>query len=341
MKSKIAFVSGASGQDSAYLTKLLLSKGYQVILGNRRSASGDLWRLKELGIDKKVKIVDFELTDPENISRVIREIKPDEFYNLAANSFVANSFKTPISVMNTNAMSVLYELEAIRNYSPKTKFYQASTSEMFGKVQEIPQKETTPFYPRSPYGIAKLAAHWVVKNYRESYNLFACSGILFNHESRFRGEEFVTRKITKHVAEYSLGLTDKPLELGNMNALRDWGSSEDFVEAMWLMLQQKEADDYVIATGITHSVREFVTASYKIIGIDLVWKGKNIEEIATYKGKTLVKVNSEFFRPAEVEQLIGDATKAKNILKWTPKIKFEDLVKDMVTTDLLRVKKNI
>ena len=332
------FISGADGMDCANLAKLHLEKGNEVILGARRTASGSLWRLRELGIDKDVKIVDFELTDPENVSRVIREYKPAEFYNLAANSFVANSFKTPISVMQTNCTAILYELEAIRNYSPETKFYQASTSEMFGKVQEIPQCETTPFYPRSPYGIAKLAAHWLVKNYRESYGLFACSGILFNHEGVFRGEEFVTRKITKHVAEYKVGLTTDPLELGNMNALRDWGDSRDYIKAMYLMLQQDKPDDYVIATGEMHSVRDFVNEAYNAIGIDLHWEGEGVNEQAKLGETTLVKVNPEFFRPAEVEQLCGNAEKARQKLGWKPEVRFNELVSEMVEADIRRAK---
>jgi GDPmannose 4,6-dehydratase len=335
---KTAIITGITGQDGAYLAKSLLERGYRVIGGMRRSASGSLWRLDELGILGKVELVDLELTDQENVTNIIKEYRPTEFYNLGANSFVANSFKTPRTVMETNAMSVLYELEAIKNYSPKTKFYQAGTSEMFGKVQEVPQRETTPFYPRSPYGVAKLAAYWLVKNYREAYGLYACNGILFNHESPLRGSEFVTKKITEHVARYANDNGTDPLELGNMNAQRDWGHSKDFVEAMYLMMQQDKPSDYVVATGEMHSVKEFVTEAFQQVGAELKWNGEGSDMCAiNEEGVVLVRVNPKFYRPTEVEQLLGDATKARQELGWNNEVKFPELVKEMVQGDISRL----
>lgn len=264
----------------------------------------------------------------------------DEFYNLAAQSFVATSWEEPIYTAQADGMGVLYILEAIRQFSPKTRFYQASTSEMFGKVQAVPQTETTPFYPRSPYGCAKLMAHWLCTNYRESFDLFACSGILFNHESPMRGKEFVTRKITAHFAEMVTGLTDKPLELGNLNAKRDWGFAGDYVEAMWLMLQQEKADYYVVATGETHPIRDFVTETGKIAGFDIEWRGENANEIGVDKntGKTVVKVNPKFFRPAEVDLLLGNPEKAEKALGWIRKTSYADLCRLMMETDIQRAK---
>ena len=320
---KTALVSGILGQDGAYLAKLLLSKGYEVIGGARRTASGGTWRLDRLGITDQVKIVDFELTEFGNVLEVIRKHMPDEIYNLGAMSFVGSSFTDPLYTFDTNAVGLINILEAVRlfphvNDLRPTKVYQASTSEMFGKVQEIPQKETTPFHPRSPYGVAKLAAYWAGVNYRESYDMFVCNGILFNHESPLRGKEFVTKKIVQHCVGYSLGLTRAPLRLGNLNAKRDWGYAADYVEAMYLMMQQDKPDDYVIATGETHTIGEFLI------------------EVCNYLGEfPEVIIDPQFMRPADVELLIGDASKAKRVLGWEAKTKFKELVKLMVEDELL------
>ena len=316
---KTALITGISGQDGAYLAKLLLEKGYRVIGGERRTASGSLWRLQSLGIANDVEITDFELAEFTNIYTVIEKFQPDEIYNLAAQSFVAVSFEMPIMTSDITGLGVSRILEAIRKINPKIKFYQASTSEMFGRMVENPAKESTPFYPRSPYGVSKLYGHWITKNYRESYDMFACSGILFNHESERRGIEFVTRKITDGVARIYLGLQDK-IMLGNLDAQRDWGYAPDYVEAMWLMLQQDKPDDYVIATGETHSIREFLEIAFDEVGI------KNY--------MNHIKIDEKFMRPAEVEYLRGDATKAKEILGWGPKSSFENLVRKMVRNDV-------
>lgn len=335
---KTAFITGITGQDGAFLSKLLLDKGYKVIGGARRSASGGLWRLDHLGIKDQVEIVDFELTDQENVTTVIKEIKPDELYNLGAMSFVGTSFRQAVSTQHINYLGVLYILEALRLYSPKTRFYQASTSEMFGEVQEIPQTEKTPFHPRSPYGVAKLGAHYMNINYRESYGLHGSNGILFNHESELRGSEFVTKKIVEYVGRYHKDASIVPLELGNIDSKRDWGFSGDYVEMMWMMLQQDEPGDYVAATGEAHSIREFVEKAFAVIDIEIEWKkGKTpTDEVGVDKktGETRVKINPKFFRPAEVELLIGKPTKAKERLGWEPKIKFEELVKRMVEHEL-------
>lgn len=322
-----AFITGASGQDASYLAELLLEKGYQVEMGSRRASTANLGRIKH--IQDKVKIVDFDLLEPSNMVEVIRNGQYDEFYNLGAMSFVGTSFKQPIMTANIDGLAVTHILEAIRLYSPQTKFYQASTSEMFGKVQEIPQTENTPFYPRSPYGVAKLYAHWIVKNYRESYGLFACSGILFNHESPRRGDEFVTKKITNYVSK--LAIQQEPLQLGNLEAKRDWGFAKDYVEAMWLMLQQEQPDDFVIATNETHTVKEFVEEAFRAKNMEIVWKGEGENEIGYHEetNRVLVEVNKDFYRPAEVELLIGDYSKAEKILGWKPKTKFKELVKLM------------
>ncbi len=290
---KTAMITGITGQDGGYLAKFLLSKGYRVIGLYRRGATDTFSKLKEHGIFDQIELLDFDLLEFSNICRLMTKYKPDEFYNLAAQSFVATSWEEPIYTAQADGMGVLYILEAIRQFSPQTHFYQASTSEMFGKVQAIPQTETTPFYPRSPYGCAKLMAHWLCINYRESFNIFACSGILFNHESPMRGKEFVTRKITSHFAEMVTGKTDKPLELGNLNAKRDWGFAGDYVEAMWLMLQQEKADYYVVATGETHPIRDFVTEAGKVAGFDIEWQGENENEIGIDRKtcKSFVKVN--------------------------------------------------
>ncbi len=339
-KQKIAMISGITGQDGGYLAKFLLEKGYRVIGLYRRGATDTFSRLKEHGIFDKVELKDFDLLEFSNICRLMKNYQPDEFYNLAAQSFVAASWEEPIYTAQADGMGVLYILEAIREFSPHTRLYQASTSEMFGKVQEIPQKETTPFYPRSPYGVAKLMAHWMCVNYRESFNVFATSGILFNHESPMRGKEFVTRKITAHFARLATGLTDKPLELGNLNAKRDWGFAGDYVEMMWLMLQQDKPDTYVIATGETHPIRDFVEEAGRVAGFDIKWQGENENEVGIDQnsGKVVVKVNPKFFRPAEVELLIGDPSKAEKVLGWKRKVDYKGLCKMMMEKDLERAK---
>jgi len=338
---KKALITGIRGQDGAYLAKLLLEKGYKVYGADRRSGDSSNWRLKELGIEKDIEILYMDLLEFSNIRRVIKQVQPDEVYNLAAQSFVGASFEQPILTSEIDAIGVLRILEILREYKPDAKFYQASTSEMFGKVQEIPQTEKTPFYPRSPYGVAKLFGHWITVNYRESYNMFACSGILFNHESPLRGVEFVTRKITYNLAKIKYGLEEK-LVLGNLDAKRDWGYAPEYVEAMWLMLQQPEADDYVIATGETHSIREFVEKAAEVAGFDIVWEGEgiNTKGIDRKSGKIIVEVSEKFYRPAEVDLLIGNPSKAKEKLGWKPKTTFEELVEIMMITDIERVGKN-
>jgi len=329
---KKAIITGITGQDGAYLAKLLLDKGYKVYGAQRRNTGKSYWRLDELGITNQIEFVDVDLMEPYNIERVLEKIEVDEFYNLAAQSFVALSFEQPQVTTLVNSLGVLNILEAIRHRFPHIKFYQASTSEMFGKVQETPQTEKTPFYPRSPYGVAKTYSHHLTVNYRESFKLFACSGILFNHESRFRGDEFVTRKITKGIVEYSK--TGKPIELGNLDAKRDWGHAQDYVEAMWLMLQQDKPDDYVISTGQTHTVREFIRKCLDYM--DIPYKEEGHEFFDTRNNQVIVKTNPKFFRPAEVDLLIGDCTKAKEKLGWTPKHDLGDLIRDMIGGDLER-----
>ena len=332
--NKTALITGISGQDGSYLAKLLLKKGYKVIGGERRSASGSLWRLKELNIEKDIEIIDFELSEFTNIYRSIDKYKPDEVYNLAAQSFVAASFEIPIMTADVTGLGVSRVLEAIRQINPKIKFYQASSSEMFGKVIESPQNENTPFYPRSPYGVSKLFGHWFTVNYREAYNIFACSGILFNHESPLRGNEFVTRKITIALSKIKLGLLDC-LELGNIESKRDWGYAEDYIEAMYLMLQQKNADDYVISTGENYSVKDFINVASKEINLKIEWEGTGINEIAinTKTGKPIIKINPKYYRPTEVDLLLGNSEKAKKILNWKPKTNFKNLVSKMVKSD--------
>jgi GDPmannose 4,6-dehydratase len=341
MKKK-ALITGITGQDGAYLAEFLLGKGYEVHGIKRRSSLFNTDRIDHLYQDPHELNVRFklhygDLTDSTNLIRIIQETQPDEIYNLAAQSHVKVSFEAPEYTANADAMGALRILEAIRilGLEKKTKFYQASTSELYGKVQEVPQKETTPFYPRSPYGAAKLYAFWITVNYREAYNMFACNGILFNHESPIRGETFVTRKITRAVARIKLGL-QKKLFLGNLNALRDWGHARDYVEGMWLMLQQQEPEDYVLATGKQHSVREFVELAFKEIGINVRWKGEGIEEkgIDDSSGNVLVEIDPRYFRPAEVDTLLGDPTKAKEKLGWQPKVTFRELVAEMVREDL-------
>jgi len=336
---KKAIVTGITGQDGAYLVELLLAKGYEVYGTYRRTSSVNFWRLEELGVDthENLHLVEYDLTDQANSIRMVMEIQPDEIYNLAAQSFVGVSFEQPLATAHITGLGCVHLLEAIRIVNPKIRFYQASTSEMFGEVQEIPQKESTPFYPRSPYGVAKLYAHWMVINYRESYDMFACSGILFNHESPLRGKEFVTRKITDSVAKIKLGKLDC-IELGNMDAKRDWGFAKDYVEGMYLMLQADKADTYVLATNRTETVRDFVTMAFKGAGIEVEFKGSGEDEIAINKanGETVVRVNPKFYRPAEVELLIGNPQKAKDELGWEPKCNLEELCGMMVKEDLKR-----
>ena len=337
---KKALITGISGQDAAYLARFLLEKGYEVYGGYRRSANLDFWRLRELGIEGDVRGVLFDLLEFTNIFRIIEDIKPDEVYNLAAQSFVAASFEQPIATAEIDAIGVLRILEALRTLKPDARFYQASTSEMFGKVQAFPQDERTPFYPRSPYAVSKLMAHWAAVNYRESYDMFTCSGILFNHESPLRGLEFVTRKITHAVARIKHGLQDK-ITLGNLSSKRDWGYAPEYVEAMWLMLQQEKPSDYVIATGETHSVREFAELAFAAAGMDIEWEGEGVSEIGRDKksGKVLVEVSPEFFRPAEVNILVGDYSRAKRELGWEPRTRFPELVQIMVEADIKRIEK--
>ena len=336
---KKAIVTGITGQDAAYLAELLLEKGYVVYGTYRRTSSVNFWRIEELGIEKhpNLHLVEYDLTDQANSVHMVMKIQPDEIYNLAAQSFVGVSFEQPLATAHITGLGCVHLLEAIRIVNPKIKFYQASTSEMFGEVREIPQTELTPFWPRSPYGAAKMYAHWMVVNYRESYNIFASSGILFNHESPLRGREFVTRKITDTVAKIKLGIQEC-LELGNMDAKRDWGFAKDYVEGMYLMLQADKPDTFVLATNRTETVRDFVKLAFKAAGIELEFSGSEENEIAvdTATGKTVVKVNPKFYRPAEVDLLIGNPKKAKEILGWEPKCTLEELCSMMVKEDLRR-----
>ena len=337
---KKAIVTGITGQDGAYLTRLLLRKDYKVFGTYRRSSSVDFWRLKELGVldDENLELVEYDLTDEGASIRLIRDIEPDEFYNLAAQSFVAVSFEQPITTAQITGLGCLNILEAIRTVNKKVKFYQASTSELFGKVVETPQNENTPFYPRSPYAVSKLFAHSMTINYRESYGIFACSGILFNHESPLRGMEFVTRKITDAVAKYKLGLNNL-LELGNIDSKRDWGYADDYVEGMYRMLQQSEPRDFVLGTGTTHSVREFVELAFKEIDVVVRWSGNGVDEEGYDEktGELIVKINPKFYRPAEVDLLIGDASLAKEKLEWQSQTTLEELCSMMVRRDIERL----
>ena len=341
---KVAIVTGITGQDATYLAEFLLNKNYEVYGTYRRTSSVNFWRIEELGIENhpNLHLVEYDLTDLGASIRLLETTKATEVYNLAAQSFVGVSFDQPITTANITGIGPVHLLEAIRTVNSKIRFYQASTSEMFGEVQEIPQNESTPFYPRSPYGVAKLYAHWMTINYRESYGIFGCSGILFNHESPLRGQEFVTRKITNAVARISLEQQDV-LELGNMNAKRDWGFAKDYIEGMYLMLQADKPDTYVLATNRTETVRDFVTMSFKAVGISLDWKGQAENETATNKvtGKVVVKVNPKFYRPAEVALLIGDPEKAKKELGWEPKTTLEELCNMMVKADICRNKAGI
>jgi GDPmannose 4,6-dehydratase len=340
--AKKALITGITGQDGAYLAELLLDKGYEVHGIKRRASSFNTDRIDHLYQDPHDRGVRLhlhygDLTDATNLIRIVQQVQPDEIYNLAAQSHVAVSFETPEYTANSDALGTLRILEAVRilGLEKKTRFYQASTSEMFGKVQEIPQSETTPFYPRSPYGAAKVYGHWITVNYREAYGLFACSGILFNHESPMRGETFVTRKITRGLARIHLEL-EKCLYLGNLDSLRDWGHARDYVRAQWLILQQPEAEDFVIATGEQHSVREFVTRAGAELDMSVEWRGSGLEEegVDTKSGRTIVKIDPRYFRPTEVDTLLGDATKARTKLGWKPEISFAQLVEEMVAEDL-------
>ncbi len=346
--SKTALITGITGQDGAYLAEFLLSKGYSVHGVKRRASSLNTGRIDHLYQDPHEKNVRLQLhygdlTDSTNLIRIIQEVQPDEIYNLAAQSHVAVSFETPEYTANADAVGTLRVLEAIRilGLEKKARFYQASTSEMFGKVQETPQRESTPFYPRSPYGVAKVYGYWITVNYREAYGLFACNGILFNHESPLRGETFVSRKITRALTRIEVGLQEA-LHLGNLDSRRDWGHARDYVRAQWLMLQQDTPDDYVIATGKQYKVREFVEAAAGHLGMRIEWRGEGVEEVGidTVSGRTLVHVDPRYFRPTEVETLLGDATKARDKLGWVAEVTFAELVRDMVDADLQVAKRD-
>ena len=340
MKIKKALITGITGQDGSYLAEFLLKKNYEVHGIKRRTSLFNTDRIDHLYQDPSIKNRNFilhhgDLTDSSSLTRIIQQVKPDEIYNLAAQSHVAVSFEIPEYTANSDALGALRILEAIRmlKLEKKTKFYQASTSELYGKVKEIPQKETTPFYPRSPYAAAKLYAYWITVNYREAYGIFACNGILFNHESPVRGETFVTRKITRALTRIKLGLQDS-LQLGNLDAKRDWGHAKDFIEVQWLMLQQKKPEDFVISTGKQYSVRDFVNLVVKKLEMKITWKGNGINEIGKINGKNVIRVNPRYFRPTEVDTLLGNSNKAKRKLGWKPKISFNQLVSEMVNEDL-------
>lgn len=339
---KTALVTGATGQDGAHLTRLLLEKGYVVHGLKRRASSFNTQRLDELYLDPHDEVTNFflhygDMTDSTNLIRLVQETQPDEIYNLAAQSHVQVSFETPEYTANADAMGTLRLLEALRilKMGEKTRFYQASTSEMYGKVQQVPQNENTPFYPRSPYGVAKLYAYWITVNYREAYGFHASNGILFNHEGPWRGETFVTRKITRAVASIKLGL-QKTLYMGNIDAQRDWGHARDYVDGMWRMLQQDQPSDYVLATGEMHTVREFIELAFRNVGISITWQGKDVDEVGidSQTGHTHIRIDPKYFRPAEVEQLLGDPTKARQVLGWKHHVTFPELVKEMVDADL-------
>lgn len=348
MKKKVALITGITGQDGAYLAEFLLDKGYEVHGIKRRASSFNTSRIDHLYRDPHEKGRDLtlhygDMTDSTNLIRIVQEVQPDEIYNLAAQSHVQVSFDSPEYTANADGIGVLRLLEAIRilGMEKKTKFYQASTSELFGKVQETPQKETTPFYPRSPYAAAKLYAYWICVNYREAYGMFACNGILFNHESPLRGETFVTRKITRAVSRISMGLQEK-LYLGNMDSKRDWGHAKDYIEGMWRILQQDEPEDFVLATGVTTKVRDFVEMAFKHVNIEIRWEGTGVDEkgIDAKTGKVLVEVDPRYFRPTEVDLLLGDSAKAREKLGWKPKYNLEALVKDMMESDLSETKRD-
>ncbi len=335
--TKRALITGISGQDGAYLSKLLLDKGYTVYGGHRQSASGEFWRLTELGIFDRIEMVPFELLEPTNITRVLQKVRPTEVYHLAAQSFVGASFEQPIYTADVNALGTLRILEAIRSVDRSIRFYQASTSEMFGLIQAAAQAETTPFHPRSPYGVAKLFAHWATINYREAYGLHASCGILFNHESPLRGREFVTRKITRGLVDVHLGRREV-LALGNLKAARDWGFAGDYVDAMWRMLQRPAGDDFVVATGHTHTVEQFLEAAAARLGFPIAWQGEGVDQVGVnaQTGRVVVRVDPAFFRPSEVDTLTGDARKAQELLGWTPTTTFQGLVEMMIDADRAR-----
>ena len=341
---KKAIITGVTGQDGAYLAQLLLEKGYKVFGAYRRTSSQNFWRMDYLGIRNhpNLMLVEHDLIDAASTIRMVSEIKPDEIYNLAAQSFVHVSFDQPLATSMITGIGVTHMLEAIRIVNKNIKFYQASTSELYGKVQEVPQKETTPFYPRSPYGVSKLYAHWMVTNYRESYDMFACSGILFNHESPLRGIEFVTRKISDAVARISEGIQDV-IELGNLDASRDWGYAPEFVEGMYKMLQHNNPDTFVLATNKAYTVRQFVQYAFNVVGIDVKWEGSGVSERGINKktGKTIVKINKDFFRLSEVDALIGDYSKAEKELAWVPQVELKKICQIMVESDLKALKTNL
>ena len=339
--TKRALITGITGQDGAYLSKFLIKKGYKVFGALRRTSSINTSRLSYLGVLDEIELVPMDLAEITNIQRLIERIEPDEIYNLAAQSFVQTSYEQPIYTSDIDGIGVTRLLETVRNLGGRPKFYQASTSEMFGKAEQSPQNENTPFYPRSPYGIAKLYSHWMTVNYREAWNVFACSGILFNHESPLRGTEFVTRKISQGMAKIALKKI-KQINLGNLNAERDWGFAGDYVEAMWLMLQKDKPDDYVIATGETNSVREFVQVAANSIDIDIEWDNEGDNEVGICKktGDKIISVDKQYTRPSETDHLLGDASKAKENLGWKPSINFQSLVNMMVEHDLKRIKDN-
>ena len=346
---KVALITGITGQDGAYLAELLLEKNYEVHGVKRRSSSFNTSRIDHLYKDKHYQDVNFflhygDLTDATNLIRIIQEVQPEEIYNLGAQSHVKVSFEIPEYTANSDALGTLRILEAIRilKMENKVRFYQASTSELYGKSQEVPQTETTPFYPRSPYGVAKLYAFWIVKNYREAYGMFACNGILFNHESPIRGETFVTRKITRAASKIKLGLQEK-LYLGNLDAQRDWGHAKDYVEGMWQMLQHEKPEDFVLATGKTTTIREFCNLSFKELGIDIKWDGKGVKEVGIDKSsnKVIISIDPNYYRPTEVDLLIGDASKARKLLNWNPKYDLKSLVKEMVSVDYSSFQKSL
>jgi len=341
---KKAIITGITGQDGAYLAQLLLEKGYKVFGAYRRTSSQNFWRMDYLGIRNhpNLMLVEHDLIDAASTIRMVSEIKPDEIYNLAAQSFVHVSFDQPLATSMITGIGVTHMLEAIRIVNKNIKFYQASTSELYGKVHEVPQKETTPFYPRSPYGVSKLYAHWMVTNYRESYDMFACSGILFNHESPLRGIEFVTRKISDAVARISEGIQDV-IELGNLDASRDWGYAPEFVEGMYKMLQHNNPDTFVLATNKAYTVRQFVQYAFNVVGIDIKWEGSGVSERGINKktGKTIVKINKDFFRLSEVDALIGDYSKAEKELAWVPQVELKKICQIMVESDLKALKTNL
>jgi GDPmannose 4,6-dehydratase len=339
---KKALITGVTGQDGAFLAKLLLEKGYEVYGGLRRTSTSNLWRLEELGIADSIVHTPFELLESSNIRSVIRQIRPDEIYNLAAQSFVKISFDQPIYTAHADGIGVAYLLEAIRECAPSAKLYQASTSEMFGKVREIPQSERTPLHPRSPYAVAKAYAHFLVQNYREAYGLFACSGILFNHESQLRGLEFVTRKISATLAQIRNG-SNSVLELGNLDAKRDWGYAPEYVEGMWRMLQNDTPEDFVLATGRTHTVRQFVESAASELDCRVEWEGEGLDEVGRAKetGQLLVRVNPIYHRPAEVDLLVGDPTKAKLALAWTTSTSMDALARKMARADFERLQQGV